>query len=441
MGIKEMIHISFLAFLILFSGCGGNQSLPSVTPTPNPGSNDPKGETWNVLIYLDGDNNLEQYAIEDMNEMEKVNYTGGKVRVLALFDRIPGESNTNGDWTGTRLYQITQDHDPQVINSSVVTASPWGKIDDSIEADMSDPNTLKEFITYCTNEFPADRTLLVLWNHGGGVWPRSLGSPTNGVDITKGLCWDDTTGDGGWNCLTTDEIREALAAAEVATEKKIDLINIDACLTQTLELAYEIRDHALYLTTSESLVPGYGNDYYRLLSHLAIAPQVSSYDFAKRIVQDYFDTYRNSGYNTTYSALRLAEFTDFIKVFKSFATELKNTTNEEMPFVYQAGFQATRFSWNELMDLYNFAQKLEGINSYAGALRTALNKLIIKNLTTGSFLTTNPAYGLALLLPLNNSKWSYYASENQYPVLSLAKDTDWNEFISKYAAWGSENAN
>src|SRR3989339_2026064 len=38
------------------------------TPTVEKASSD----TWTVFVYLDGDNNLEQYAIEDLVEMENV---------------------------------------------------------------------------------------------------------------------------------------------------------------------------------------------------------------------------------------------------------------------------------------------------------------------------------------------------------------------------------
>lgn len=78
--------------------------------------------SWLVLVYLDGDNNLEKAAIDDFNEMESAMYklNNDGLNILALFDRTSGYDSTNGDWTGTRLYYIELDNDLNNINSTLL---------------------------------------------------------------------------------------------------------------------------------------------------------------------------------------------------------------------------------------------------------------------------------------------------------------------------------
>jgi hypothetical protein len=60
------------------------------------------------MMYVDGDNNLEENALEDINEMEMAEFPS-TVKVIVLVDRTPGESSADGNWTGTRLYEIKHD--------------------------------------------------------------------------------------------------------------------------------------------------------------------------------------------------------------------------------------------------------------------------------------------------------------------------------------------
>jgi len=51
---------------------------------------------WTFMVYLDGDNNLEGAGIDDINEMEMVG-SNDDIKIVVLFDRIPGYDSSNGD--------------------------------------------------------------------------------------------------------------------------------------------------------------------------------------------------------------------------------------------------------------------------------------------------------------------------------------------------------
>jgi len=397
-------------------------------------------KAWNFLVYLDGDNNLESYAIKDMNEMEQVGSTD-QVNILVLVDRTPGYDSSNGDWTTTRLYYITKDNDTSTINSTLLA--------DFGELDMSDPNTLRDFIIYCTNNFPADKTCLTLWNHGGGVWPRSystskkdIKSGTNKVKGgLRGICWDDTTSGYPWNCLTTDEVRIALSQARAQTGKKIDVINMDACLTQMLEVAWEWQDEASYLVGSEETVPGDGNDYATVLQHLTSNPNMSTEDFAKTLVDDYYNYYSFSGLDTTYSYINLGTpFTELKNRFTAFAQAVYSISDSEMATIYDIWKNyLTWFSSYENDDLYDFADELSqrssdtNVINAANSLKIAMSNAIYYR-NTGIYATSFPAYGVSILFPTGN-EWQNYSGPDQYVQLMMSQETFWDEFIQRFVLY------
>lgn len=69
---------------------------------------------WTFMVYMDGDCDLEESAIDDMNEMEMVGSTG-EVNIIALLDRIPGYDDSNGDWVTTKLFEVTEDQNSDRI--------------------------------------------------------------------------------------------------------------------------------------------------------------------------------------------------------------------------------------------------------------------------------------------------------------------------------------
>jgi clostripain len=187
---RHFILISAVILIAITTGCGG------VAP---PNANLPE---WTVMVYLDADNNLESAGIDDINEMETVGSTSD-VNIVVQIDRIPysvldsnnegyADDISNGDWTNTRRYFITQDYDPSTINSQLI--SNLG------EQNMGNPQTLISFAKWAVSNYPAKKYLLVIWNHGGGF--RSTG-------LTKDIAWDDTS---GGDKITMSELEYALSS-------------------------------------------------------------------------------------------------------------------------------------------------------------------------------------------------------------------------------------
>ena len=112
---------------------------------------------------------------------------------------------------------------------------------------MTDPNTLASFIQFCAKEAPADRYILIFWDHGGGS--------------VTGYGYDERYPN---DTMDIGEIGKALKNGGV----KFDLVGFDACLMGTLETAIAVEPYADYMLASEESEPGTGWYYTRWLQML-----------------------------------------------------------------------------------------------------------------------------------------------------------------------------
>lgn len=229
---------------------------------------------WTVMVYLNGDNNLELAALYDFLEMSAIGSTND-VNIVVLFDRIPGYSSDYGDWTGTQAGIIFQGDEP---------FSNWGN--DWGELNMGDPSSLSGFVNAAVGTFPANNYALVVWDHGGG-W---LGSS---VDESS-----------GYDFLTQEDISNALSSIPV----EIDLFAYDACSMGTIECAYEVSNYASVFVASQASVPGFGFPFDEILDALVTNPNLSPQQLGTQIVSNYAAFYDFYGQHFDWDQDGLLEF-------------------------------------------------------------------------------------------------------------------------------------
>ena len=145
------------------------QPTPTRRPTVTPGPAGSKSSTWTVMLYQDADDKiLEQDIFVDLNEAERVG-SGPNVNIVAQIDRYQAGYASTRDFSGTRRYFVQQDDDLNTIGSDLVM--------DLGEANMADGDTLTDFITWAVENYPADKYVLVLSDHGMG-WPGGWSDAT-----------------------------------------------------------------------------------------------------------------------------------------------------------------------------------------------------------------------------------------------------------------------
>ena len=144
----------------------------------------------------------------------------------------------------------------------------------------STPDTLADFLRFCKDEYPADHTMLILWNHGGGPFGYGNDSIYNGM-------------------LSLKDIREALSDVYTPSRTKpaFDIIGFDACLMSCLEVTHALDGFADYYCLSEETEPGDGWDYTPVLQAMTADPTMSPAKIAQKIADCYTDFYVRENIN------------------------------------------------------------------------------------------------------------------------------------------------
>ena len=331
-----------------------------------------KQSEWLVLLYMDGDNNLNDPIYFDLNEAESglSKLTNeDKVTVVALwdgwdfktgakdsdptnstFDQIPafyGKINTSS----TRLLQLGADSNQlyaenggwyyKGVQLSLNTQDLTDTVDWIInsEANMSDKSTLESFLSWAQQYYEADKTILQFSNHGGGARSVSTGQKYG----RRSMCWDETSGGEGY--LKTSDVSTALSNTGYGTSNKLSLIIEDVCLGGSLEEAYQLRNYADYYVGSPNNVPGNGLDYISLISSLkknATVEQVGC-----NLVKSYRSFYEWSSDDWAYFLNKNPSFYKYSNLNKS----IYNTEANTLSFIKLSEIEAVESAVNDLAKL------------------------------------------------------------------------------------------
>ncbi|HRF74727.1 MAG TPA: clostripain-related cysteine peptidase, partial [Accumulibacter sp.] len=354
-------------------------------------------DSWTILVYVDGDNNLEDAAVIDVNEMEAAALRAG-ISVGVLVDRHPGYDTSSGNWTDTRRGVITSDSSRTVINSPL---TPVG------ELDMGRGQTLTDFINWGAANLPAQHYAVVIWDHGGGT----LG----------GSAYDDSSSS---SYLTNAEVRQSIAAS---TLQRVDVLGFDACLMASVEIASEMTPVATQLIASEQTEPGDGWDYTVFLTSFARASSADASTLGAAIVDAYGTFF--SG-NQTLAAIDLSRVPQIESAINAFVAVMRNASTADWQAVRSAASRTTVADQNfrYLVDLGNFMTNLEAassnpqIDAATRAVSQAIDSSIQRHVGPSGF------QGLTVLLPTSASQLSGYTAD-QYRFVA---NTDWEDFLRLY---------
>jgi hypothetical protein len=367
----------------------------------------PVTRKWTVLVYLNADNDLEQYGVEDVNEMEAVP-DSEQVTVAVQMDRAPGWDTTNNNWTDTRRFVVRHDTDTTVMTS----ATDANALELMGEVDMGDPAQLSSFITWGKTTFPAEHYLVVIWNHGSGWRSRAAASPTRGVSF------DDTTG----TYIRTVELPTALA-----TSPQLDMVAFDASLMQMTEIAYEIRGACRYIVGSEESPPGAGYRYNTWLDPLVADPNMTPRDLGITMARETLNYYSTAS-NITHSVLDSAELDNLAASIDTFAQALIG--NGFSATLAEVRDQSEDYAYSDYKDLYHYAQNVAArvsnpaVKNAANGVMTQIGKTVVANYNG----TQHPnSHGISIFIPYPEV---YSRLAGTYTPLALSRNTQWDEWLA-----------
>ena len=407
------------------SAAGLAEKAAFESPVPAAPAGAPAQKEWTIMVYLNGKNDLEQAALDDLNEMERAGSTA-KVSVVAELGRIKGFAASNGNWTGVRRYYVTKDRNPKVVTSKL--------LQDLGEADMGDYRTLADFGRWAKAAYPAKRYMLIVWNHGSGWEKRpvmDLGA------LTKGISFDDASK----NHMDTPQLGRALG--EIG---KVDLYASDACLMQMPEVDYELKNYADYMIGSEETEPAEGYAYAAFLAPLEGRPAMSAAELAKIVVDSYSAQYRRTRTGSTLSFVKTAALDGLAERVKDWTSavmaagmkrEVKDAINSAMSYDH----------WGN-KDLYSFVELVSAGTADAAVrersaelLRYISGELVLYSRSTDQAAVDDNgdegggvspkdysgSHGLAAYLPGTKIN-------DGYGELAWASASGWPKFMSWYLA-------
>jgi hypothetical protein len=376
--------------------------MPNLNNTPNNNQNDvisTNAVQWTYIGYFCADNNLDEYGVDDVNEMEKGMDNGADAKVIVLIDRY---------YSGAKTYDIQYDTSSSITSPVVY---PTGV---ASEPNMGDGSTLEAFLTWVFNNptYQADKYILDLWDHGAG-WP--------------GICYDDHSGQDG---LTLQELRNAVdGALTTAGEDKIDIISMDACLMGMLEVSYYLEGLCDVFIASEEVIYAPGYPYEDVISELCAHVGENAYEIAERTVDAYENLY--SSYDgCTLSAVNIStdSYNDLMGTFEDFASSMYDYLLGQTDEIESARSQVQEFYYPYYVDLYDLCDYLSTagltyISANASLMKTAISNAVIDYCATG----TSKARGISIYFPETDAEYS-----SSYLSQLIALNTEWDEFLGYY---------
>jgi hypothetical protein len=403
----------FIAASPLPTTVSGGVSAPVPAPAPTRAPLAADAAQWTILVYLDGDNNLERDALDDFREMAAVG-SSDQIKIVVQLDRISSrerwDDRSAGDWDGTKRFLVERGMEP----------TPDQALEDLGELNMGDPATLADFIEWGVGNFPAERYALIIWDHGAAWF---------------GVASDDTDED----MLSLPELSAALETARTRSGYgTFDLIGFDACLMAQLDVFKSVAPYADLIVASADLEPNQGWAWDAWLAQLADDPTQDAHTVAEAIIETYMASYRGErADDLTLSAFDLTRLDEVSAPFNRM-TELMLEQLQGRGYsaiaqsrAYTDIYVPTSPEEFSAIDLGHFAQLLaerssaEPLAAAAAELARAIDQTRVAN-GAGRFHPNTT--GVSIYFP-QSSELYVNAYERGSPLPRL---TRWAEFLSAF---------
>ncbi len=244
---------------------------------------------WTILVYMAADNDLQPYALWDLEEMEG-RFDSGRYAGSTLKSDLVVQIDTKA--SSKRRLHIFQREDRAY--TPAISKAPYEKVGLEIirspiiellpKSAPSGPD-LESFLKWGMKTYPADKYMVVVWGHGQG-WNsgpleplQELGKNTQEIDQTLTVLKQipqpvaNATFGGIFNNpangtnVSIPDLRDAISGAvdDTLEGRPIDMYASDACLMQMSEVLAEITPYTRFVSGSAQVQSFLGLPYRRVL--------------------------------------------------------------------------------------------------------------------------------------------------------------------------------
>lgn len=389
----------------------------------------PTQTPWTMLLYLVGDYHDRGSQLSAFNRtlnMLSRSFHNSAVRIAIQID-----GPANGDTRRILMSPSIREQPPQVIEL------PYA------EQAMEKAATLADFLQWGQANFPAQHYYLAIADHGQAI---------------QGIAWDTTSdlSDGSINDNAFMKPKELGAALRAPNVAPIDIVHLDACSMNLLEIAYELRNQAGVMIASQYL----GWSYFAYDEYQDVMDATTSVqDVAQGIVTRYSAKAHADGYPYTIAALDMARADSTLASVDRMGAELASQVqnNSALRHTISDVRQASQkfesngdFVINELdlyVDLLDWSQRVEvsvpAVKPWADALQNEINgsnpfviantnKAESRNLplqyANGAYINVDQAHGLSIFYPgqQNLVVFDNYINDR---IFSFTANSRWPDFL------------
>ncbi len=369
-----------------------------------------------VMVYMNG-SDLETNAGEATTDIEEMISSGIGEKVNVIIQTMGTKEWQNYDISSksAQTYKIEE-------GGLSIVRDNLGQLDCTAE------DTLSEFIGFCKNNYPADRYIIVFWDHGGG--------PVYGFGYDE---WQDDEEAG----LTISEMASAFSKN---SDIHFDIIGMDCCIMASMETCYAFAPYCKYALLSEDFESGLGWSYKGWMNALEKNPGISTPLLGKYIVDDVITDNENNfgGDSACIGLFNVSTAKDLFKAWKAYAYKNENVLlNTNYSRMHKAkgrsrnfwdfwGFDVSDVTLSDyyISDILALMESIDNSSKEAQDLTSALKAAVAYY---GHTSDKNELTGLAVSLPYGDPDF-YNKLKEVYRDIGFDEEyIDWlNGFVSSY---------
>ncbi|MBT3583950.1 MAG: hypothetical protein HN509_03505 [Halobacteriovoraceae bacterium] len=358
---------------------------------------------WTVLVYMAGDNDLSPYSLWDVYEMERKIKSELNLGASTKDADIVVELDTFNR-SGVRrlhLFQTNKEYD------STLTVDDF-KMKKESDIDSPIVKLYKEtgrgslrnakfrferFLRWGRRQYPSENIMVVIWGHGEGYIgkhfeksfkreapPRNSSSNyLNSSEISLGNTFDKIPTKypidkvfGGiafdFSDYTFLDLPTLSKIFEESNEyfwgkggKKIDIIAMDACLMQSIEVGIELRNSSEYIVGSTQIQNYLGLPYRKILDAINQESPPSAFQLVKQL-PNLADSSFKEGYQGKVDP----------KAYETFTASTLSTwqlRNNLLPKIMQLGYKLESYLDEEPLRVLEMGFLLENSPTFQGETR------------------------------------------------------------------------
>lgn len=374
-----------VALLLSVSLVGAQPTIPNTTHSHMK----PTTKAWTTLYYLDADYSggyadpLQQLYLDEINSTSHVN-------VVVLQDTLDDPAF---------IYYIDENHTKIVL-------------EELGEVNMADYQVLQDFLAYGKQQYPADRYLLWVYNHGG-AW--------------KGACLDETD---NAIAMSLDNFQTALSETG-----GVDIICFLACLMSSIEAVYELRNDVDVFVGSEDLAymswfDDVCGDTNQLLTD---SPTLTNDVIGSEIVQFFQENHNPPVNKLTISALRTEHIASLATALDALVREYTKhwlRSYRSIKNAYNNTFLLSNLDeWAAVFEVYDLRDFIENLPQTA-LTETVLDAFDDVLITEAHGTDMEETHGLSIFFQPRKSPYGLFRDYRDTSYgLDFAQDTFWNEFL------------